>query len=147
MDDEDYSGGDAVEAGDYTDDQSYLDALNASNSSGNSAYADPDTLGATSGAVINSSSSPLSAPYDASGGSGSYLSTLQDTLTSGLSSAVIDAGEFGLGSLIDRITVGPSGTVTPAAAPTPQSGASALLSNPLVWVGIIAVVLIVASHK
>jgi hypothetical protein len=130
------------------DSSSYLDDYASDNSSGNVAYSSPDVNGATTGAVINSSVSPLTAPSDASGGSGSYLTSLQNTLTSGLSDSVVSASEFGLGSLVDRITGTPIGTVAPAAAPTPApTTASTLFSNPLVWVGIAVVVIYLATRK
>lgn len=99
------------------DSNSYLDDFANSNASGAVAYSADNYVDATTGGVINSVSNPLNAPADASGGNGSYLSSLQDTLTNGLSDSLVSAFDFGIGSLVDRYTVNANARVSPASAP------------------------------
>ena len=103
-----------------------LDYIDSSNSSGTTGVDASTTTDSTTGAVINTAQNPLPAP-DASGGNGSFLSTLQTTLTSGLNDGIVSATEFGLGALNDRLAANASGNIRPAAAqgvPPSFAGAS-----------------------
>lgn len=136
---------------DYSDDSSFLDTYYDDNDSGRVAYGDPDSTAATTGGVINSSVTPLLAPPDAGGGAGSYLSSLQDTLTNGLASSADTALEYGLGSLVDRLTVNANRSLQPAAAPSVRASASlglgSVLSSPMVWIGALALVAFLVVRK
>ena len=130
MDDEDFS---SLDSGDSSD-------------SGTSDYS-TDTLGSDTGGVFNASATPLTAPPDASGGNGSYVTGLQSTLTNGINDALVSASEFGLGSLVDRLTVGANAQVSPAAAPGTVPNVGSSIPWGLLIIGALGVFLIVKAVK
>jgi hypothetical protein len=82
---------------------------------GGSAYNACCTL---TNSVINTTGPATVTPPDAGGGSGSFPTALQSTLTTGLSCRVDGLlGEFGLGSFSCLLHVNANQGVTPAAAP------------------------------
>lgn len=103
------------------DDEDSLDSYFESDT-GTSAYNSDAPLASDTGGAFNAASNPLNAAPDAGGGNGSYPSILQNTLTQGLSDAVVSATEFGLGSLVDRLTVNTNAQTTAAAAPAVKPG-------------------------
>jgi hypothetical protein len=106
--------------------------------------------------VTNSTRPVATAPPDASGGAGSFLSGLLPTLTNGLN-AVLAANlndKFGEGIASGLATVDANGNLvykaTPAPIPTPgQVVASQALSSPVLLIGSVALafVLVLALVK
>jgi hypothetical protein len=148
MDDYSYLGDTSNFSGDtstgYDQSGSTQDSLDAGNVSGTVAYNPQTTTQSTAGGVVNSASNPLTAPPDASGGSGSILTSLQNTLTQGLNDAAISATEFGLGALNDRLAVATgTGVVTPAAAQSRGRASVSLAANKGGWILIAALAAIV----
>jgi hypothetical protein len=134
------------DSGDNGDTGSSLDSYDATNTSGAVPY-NPDTnTGATTGGVINTAQNPLPAP-DASGGSGSFLSQLQNTMTQGLNDSIISATEFGLGSLSDRLSVNANAAVQYASAQGVPARAAAKGPSPLFLIGAAVAVYFIFFHK
>lgn len=133
---------------DFSDDSGSGDSLDSdfTSDSGNSPYS-TDTLGSDTGGVFNASATPLTAPPDASGGNGSYASSLQSTLTTGINDALVSATEFGLGSLVDRITVGANAQASPAAAPGTVPNVGSSIPWGLLIIGALGVFLVVKAVK
>lgn len=129
-------------------DQNSLDS-NFQTDTGTSPYYANDTLSSDTGGAINSAVTPLNAPPDASGGNGSYPSALQQTLTQGLSDAVVSATEFGLGSLVDRLNVNTYAQTVAAAAPAAKPGVTVFGHVSFGWliVGALGVFVIVKLVK
>lgn len=101
--------------------------------------------------VVNGTGPTTTAPPDASGGGGSFLSALLPTLTSGLSA--VTAAEInknlGAGLSSGLATVDANGNLTYSATPQPTPTAaqvvqSQALSSPVLLFGIIGAVLVLA---
>lgn len=100
-------------------------------------------VGSTPGGLINTAASPVSAPPDASGGNGSYLGVLQNTLTQGLTDAAGAYEDYALGSLSTRYAVNAQAQVATASAQARQVTFQSYLPWVLLAAGIFVVVALV----
>jgi len=103
-----------------------------------------DTSAGDSGGVINASNPITTTAPDASGGNGSFLGVLQNTLTNGLNSGAIDENDFGLGTLANLLTGNTAGDCAPLSAPTTIPGSCSASSGVPSWVWIGAAIAVVA---
>jgi hypothetical protein len=146
---DDYSGdGESFlnDSGDIGESGSALDSYDATNTSGSVPYNPYTNTGATTGGVVNTAQNPLPAP-DASGGSGSFLSTLQNTMTQGLNDSIISATEFGLGSLADRLSVNANANVQYASAQGVPARAFTKGPSPLFLIGAAVAIYLIFFKK
>lgn len=124
---------------------SVLDCLSADNSSGASAY-NTDTSAVDSGGSVNAAAPVTTAAADASGGNGSFLGVLQNTLTQGLNDDVISGTDYGLGSLTGLLTGNTEGEAAPESAPTTAANAQGTSTSTLLLYGGIAVGVILVIY-